>query len=689
MNNFMCRLRLLLAIVACLATYCVAADDIIITNPLHHSYRFYNETTQPVHRTAGGPMMGFEVDPNVTAPKELIPYQGDRFGWEVPGEKNETGKGLASDLIEVKGAAGGLRSDALGSYLISSPQDLLDFSELVNNGASDANALLTADLDMTGCDFTPIGNAEGRSYSGTFDGAGHVIDNLSITQPGQNGVGLFGYANGATIKYLICGKGNKVQGQAFVGGIVGDKVQSGTLSLIGCGHEGRVVCSAQNGAAMVGCVHSGSLVIDHCYNTGIVQGGRESAIFCGWFSGSASTISDSYNAGTLTAGVDGSNYLWRSSPTVLRVFDTSGRQNTTRFTQADLASGALAWRLNGNRAPGIFRQDLDTDEPDTHPVSSPLHAIVYACGTLKCDGTAATGTTLTYTNTNQAEYQPHLYDEGICSVCGEPDAEYLYPNQQGYYPIETPQALRWFAAYVASNPAHASLDAQLMADLNMRGVAFDGIGSLAAPYCGEFDGGKHTIDYLTLKKTGQNCVGFVNAANTSAWIHDITLGSHCAITGYRYVGGIVGHVGGKDGDIIRLERLGFEGTLTVHDNGGGIVGCIPNNNITALFKSCYSIGKLTGTQECGVLSGWSSGARLTNCYARAIGTGWETDHDVVRGFTPVFRNCYALSAKQAADGLYSFTLTEMRNGTLLEKLADPAFRQTIGTDTCPKLRGEE
>ena len=293
-------------------------------------------------------------------------------------------------LSASRAVAGGLESDELGAYLISSPQDLLDFSDLVNNGASGANAVLTVDLDMTGYDFTPIGNAEGTSYSGTFDGAGHVIDNLNITRTGQNGVGLFGYANGATIKQLICGKGNKVQGQAFVGGIVGDKVSSGTLTLIACGHEGSVKCSAQNGAAMVGCVHSGSLVIDHCYNTGTVQGGRESAIFCGWFSGSASTISDSYNSGQLTSGVDGSNYLWRSSPTMSRVFDINGRQNTTKFAQADLASGALAWKLNGNRAPGIFRQNLDTDEPDSHPVSSQLHAVVYACGTLKCDGTAAT-----------------------------------------------------------------------------------------------------------------------------------------------------------------------------------------------------------------------------------------------------------------------------------------------------------
>ena len=298
----------------------------------------------------------------------------------------------------------------------------------------------------------------------------------------------------------------------------------------------------------------------------------------------------------------------------------------------------------------------------------------------------ADGTTLSFSNTDQTDYQPHRYDEGICSVCSVPDAEYLYPNQQGYYPIETPQALRWFAAYVASSPDNAALDACLLADLNMSGVPFDGIGSFAAPYRGEFDGGKHTVDYLTIKKDGQKCVGFINSAHTSAWIHDLTLGSHCAITGYNYVGGFVGHVGGDDGDVIRLERLGFEGTVTVHDNGGGIIGCIPSNNVGARLRSCYSVGYVSGTTECGALSGWSSAARLTNCYVRVRGRGWESNHNVVRGFSPVFINCYAYGAQQAADGLSAISFSELGDGTLLEKLADPAYQQTIGTDSNPKLR---
>lgn len=592
---------------------------------------------------------------------------------------------LAACATSVQNVHASLQKNETGAYVIATAQDLVDFASLVNKGETGASALLTADIDLSGVTFSPIGNAEGTRYQGLFDGAGYVIDNLVISAAGESGVGLFGYVESATIQDVILGPGCRVEGKSFVGGFVGDKVQSGTATLRSCGFEGTVVCSAQNGAAFVGCVHSGSVVMDHCYNTGTVRGGRESAIFCGWFSGASSSISNSYNAGTLASGVDGSNYLWRSSPAVTRVFDSQGRQSTTRFSQADLKSGALTWKLNGNTAQGAFRQNLEGEAPDTHPTTSQHHACVYACGELQCDGSPVPGTTATYANEGHATYLPHHFAEGFCAVCQRVDDEYLYPDAHGYYLLETPQALRWFAAYVNADPARAGFCARLTADLNMKGVAFEGIGTTNAPYTGEFDGGKHSITYLVMNRSGETNVGFVNVAHTSSWIHDLTLGTGCAITGGRYVGGFIGKVDGTNGDRIRVARLGFEGTVTVNNNGGAIIGCIPNNDIKAYFLTCYSTGTINGTTECGALSGWASYAQLTNCYARVRSAGFETDHDVVRGFTPVFHNCYAYGAKQKADGLGTFTLTELKNGVLLEKLADPAYHQVINTDANPKL----
>ena len=49
---------------------------------------------------------------------------------------------------------------------------------------------LTADIDLSGWDWTPIGTS--LPFTGTFDGQGYVIKNLKITMSYQY-VGLFGY----------------------------------------------------------------------------------------------------------------------------------------------------------------------------------------------------------------------------------------------------------------------------------------------------------------------------------------------------------------------------------------------------------------------------------------------------------------------------------------------------------------
>ena len=184
-------------------------------------------------------------------------------------------------------SASAINTDTDGTYLISSAEDLCEFSALVNGGKRDLNAMLTNDISMKGSSFTPIGTSS-ESYCGTFDGQGFTIDSLTISLTSTDGVGIFGYIDSAHILNLTTGSANDIKGKAFVGGFVGDKVGSGTARIEYCGHEGKVTGSAQNAAAFVGCVHSGSLIISYCYNSGRVTGNRESAIFSGWLSGSDS-----------------------------------------------------------------------------------------------------------------------------------------------------------------------------------------------------------------------------------------------------------------------------------------------------------------------------------------------------------------------------------------------------------------
>ena len=281
---------------------------------------------------------------------------------------------------------------------------------------------------------------------------------------------------------------------------------------------------------------------------------------------------------------------------------------------------------------------------------------------------------------------PHQFVDGFCTVCKQLDEEYLYPDQQGYYQIATPQALRWFAEYVALDAEHASLCARITADLDMANVAFPGLGSNTTPYEGEFDGGGHTITNLVINKSSESGVGFINVGNANTWLHDLTLGSGCSITGSRYVAGFIGKVDNKKGKEIHVQRLGFEGIVNVNNNGGAIIGCVPDNSVHAYLQSCYSTGTIYGKYDNGALCGWASYAHVKNCYVRVKGNGFESGSDVVRGWTPMkFHNTYASGAAQKSDGLGTFTTTEMQNGTLLNKLADPAYKQEEGDDN-PKLK---
>ncbi len=590
---------------------------------------------------------------------------------------------IAAFLLTVF-TANAIEKDSDGTYIIQSAQDLCDFSDLVNAGNRTANALLTTDISMNGYSFVPIGTSA-ASYCGTFDGQGFCIDSLTVEFASTDGVGIFGYIDGATILGLTAGPANTVKGKAFVGGLVGDKVGSGTARIERCGHEGRVTGSAQNAAAFVGCVHSGSLILSYCYNSGRVSGNRESAIFSGWLSGSGSSVQHCYNSGTLSGGADGSNYLWRSSPIVTDVYDSSGRQGTKRFSLSQRKNGALAWMLNGNAPDGPFRQNLGGELPaDDHPVLSPAHGIVYASGTLRCDG-SATSSTPVFSNTAGASYLPHAFADGLCSVCQLVDQEYIYTDYEGYYELSTPEALRWFACLVNTVPGHDEAYCRITSDIDMAGTDFPGIGTNDVPFRGEIDGRGNIISGLVMNRSGETGVGFVNVGTDGMEVHDLTLDASCRFSGKRYVGGFAGKVTAEGKGHAYFQNLGFEGTVSGSDNCGGIVGCVPNNDFTAHYTNCYTVGTVGGSYDCGALSGWSTGARIRNCYVLVKGSGWESGHDVCRGFTPRFTNSYACGAAQTASGLATFTEVEMADGTLLAKLWPDTFWQTIGSDSHPRL----
>lgn len=124
-----------------------------------------------------------------------------------------------------------LCGSALGAdYRITSVTQFMNFASSVNSGTTYAGTTVYLDvnINLSGKTLTPIGNAA-KQFRGTFDGQGHIISNLKMTQALRY-VGLFGYSDGAAFKNVVLEKTSSItstctdqvmpRGLAYLGGIV-------------------------------------------------------------------------------------------------------------------------------------------------------------------------------------------------------------------------------------------------------------------------------------------------------------------------------------------------------------------------------------------------------------------------------------------------------------------------------------
>ena len=260
-------------------------------------------------------------------------------------------------------------------YVISSPQDLKEFAELVNIGMSNINATVTADLDFKNVTVTPIGNSA-YPYMGHFDGGGHTFSNLKI-ESSNNYIGLFGIVGGgAAIKNFILDNTCSISGKSYVG-IIGGSNGGGTVTMECLGNEGSVTASDRNAGAIFGCNMSAAAtpVFINCYAAGPVAGARESGQITG-YAGNGQAY-NCYGSGTIIGYYykDMSDAMLRGNPKSTNCFSTTPDRNATEITSEQVANGELCYLLNeysGQDTP-VWYQTLGEDD---HPVLDPTHGKV-------------------------------------------------------------------------------------------------------------------------------------------------------------------------------------------------------------------------------------------------------------------------------------------------------------------------
>ena len=588
---------------------------------------------------------------------------------------------LKSMLVVAIGWLSGTQAFALdkvdGAYQIANADQLVEFATIVNNGENDANGVLTADIDMTGVSWTPIGHTDSR-YVGTFDGQYHTINHLKYESPEER-IGIFGVVNGGcVIKNLISGPDNEIRGTSKVGGIIGCSDGSGWVTLENVGQEGYVYGTGNNVCAIIGVVMNGGPAtrITNCYNMGNVSGGGESAIISGWFGGHGSVeVKGFWNTGVMESGQDGSNSLWRNNSgiTAERIFHLYADQGASVIEEGDVASGKLAFGLNDNQDAGFWRQNL-SDPKDLHPVFLPDHLLVYANGELSCDGSAKEGSAVTYSNTEGSVRDDHHFTAGFCTGCGMMQDDFC-EMEEDYYLIDDGDKLNWFAYMV--NNVNGAANGKLTADIDMSGKAFTPIGQDAHDFKGHFDGMGHRILNLVTNADRNNQALFGQAVG-GAVIENIIIDASCVIQGTAFTAGILGHVWG-DGVIVR--NCGNEANINGSaQNAAGIVGCSERE---VHISNCYNLGEINGSHENAGICAWmgSNNSTIKNCYSTATGINgaglWRKDE--VSG-----ENVYQIEGIQGE----FFTVEMMQSGELAYLLngkqsENVNWYQLIGTDSHP------
>lgn len=153
-------------------------------------------------------------------------------------------------------------------YLIRNKEELVQLSEYLNDSVyssmfNKASYQQTADIDLKGVTWKPMAGNRTAAFNGTYDGACHIISNLTVNSDRFGG--LFGYISVGTVKNLVINNGSITATTA--GGITAQLGNGAAISQ--CAYNGTVNSNIAGG--LVGEAFDGSS-INSSYCNGDITG---------------------------------------------------------------------------------------------------------------------------------------------------------------------------------------------------------------------------------------------------------------------------------------------------------------------------------------------------------------------------------------------------------------------------------
>ena len=505
------------------------------------------------------------------------------------------------------------------SYSVEEPQLVDDYYEIANYGnliwfqrAVDAgnvniNARLTSNiaanenlLDSSGnvqgtpkYNWTPIGRGYSNpsdSYNGIFDVAGYSISGLYSKGTGLY-CGFFGQVNKGTIKNL-----------SIVDSYFGENSCYYVGTFVGYSYGNIENCYSN--ATIVGLIYCGGIA-------GTMKGTISDCLYNGKIKGtdnSNAIASDRYNYGTITNCYYKENCGLSSS-------------RATSVTDEQLASGEVAYLLNGDYSAINWYQNIDKGEKDKLPTLNSEHYKVYKGENIY---------------TNDINKHSHIYNNGICNICNKACTHGKYENGicsecnygveepqlvDGYYEISSYGNLIWFQRYV--DAGNININAKLTADIVANENLLDSSGNVQGTpkynwvpigivyssssdsYNGIFDGADYSISGLYTNSTGNIC-GFFGQVNNGTIKNLSIVDSYFGGNSCMYAGTFVAY-DWNDGNI---ENCYSNATIVGQYFCGGVAG-----RTRGTVSNCLYNGKIKGfSYSNAIVSDTHNYGTITNCY---------------------------------------------------------------------------
>ena len=555
---------------------------------------------------------------------------------------------------------------------VSTPEELVTIAQAINEGtiAADANIELTNDIDLAELsdlfqtraaatsNWIPVGTEE-KPYTGTFDGNGFTIKNLTLVEPeakeGKAYIGFFGYAKDATIKnvtfenvYINIPCLDIDHSQGHIGAVAGSLEGTSTIENVTVKGDIKVYATQEaNGASRVAVVAGGNsygnvtmknvhvIANEGSYlkannNTGALAGQLQGKMVFENCSSNIDVTVNKFFAGGLVGIAAGDSYIKNCHTTgdVSVVAGREGRHND-EYRVGGIAGGWADGKTKVCTLEGCSYTGKISGKNADGSVANPLDYAGYVGRGYTLNNCAGSKVVI-----DGVEYV-QIYDDvhGVYTVNGE-------------YVVAAPSQLEKLATLVNGGKTFEGITVVLANDIDLNNQEWTPIGSASVDhgFMGNFDGNGKTIKNLSIKninpdsdgsvyaglfgvtegtdKDNQNIIQNLTIENVDinlngdivaaaiaypyyTKIENVTVKGNISIKGRHYTAGVLAYtrrcVDAKNISIIGNEDSVIEGDITV----GGVISDIQmNGGLTANYSNFSATGlTIKGTKCVGGISG--------------------------------------------------------------------------------------